>query len=225
MNDLEDRLAALATLAPPIAPDHAVAGDLARAHRALRTRRTRRAGVVSLGAVVALGAGAAVVVVTGEDPPPPAIAITAPPSSGPTTDPLPPARDLGLVAYRGPQTPGFDVSSVPDGFVLQGADNISLAVARPDDDTGIFDFRHKIVVSVQTIATHGPLDPALEQIEVHGSPGTIGTSDNGTITLFYELPGDRLAFVQAWRDVGLTEDGVRRFAEDLTIADDVETVS
>lgn len=229
MIDLEDRLAGLSVPASTEPDGTTVAADVARGRAALRQVRTRRARRVGVGALVAAGvtAGALVLVDTHRDDRPPSVL----PSPSPRTprdvtpSPLPDPGDLGLVAYQGRQTPGFHVDYVPKGFVLQGADNVSLAVARRGDRTGIFDFRHKIVVTVETVATHGPLDPGLEQVIVGGRPGTIETRSDGTTVLYVRLDDERLAFVQAWRDVGLSHDGLLRFAEGLRIADDVETVS
>jgi hypothetical protein len=42
---------------------------------------------------------------------------------------------------------------------------------------------------------------------------------------YYQLDDERLAHVQAWNDVGISEQRLVEFADSLTIADDVETVS
>ncbi len=249
MSNLEDRLRALsATGTQDTETDRStVAADLDRAQGAWRHRRTRRAQALSLGTLATFGVVAAVAVgvdARNDSEPaaaPPATTTSTPPGSATpttpaTTAPTRPATPLGteparggddirLVSYSGPQTAGFDVTSIPDGFVLQGADNVSLALARPDNRTPIFDFKHKIVVTVELVATHGPLDPQLNPIEVQGKPGTIVTKRDGTITLYYQLDDERLAYVQAWNDVGISEERLVEFAESLTIADDVETVS
>ena len=64
---------------------------------------------------------------------------------------------------------------VPEGFVLQGANAYSLDIARPDDHTSLGDFRHKLVVMLQSVdATSTPPGKA---VEVNGRPGTISTFD------------------------------------------------
>lgn len=164
MNDVMERLAALRPSPAPTTHE-VVARDISRGRRALARRRTVRAAGVG---VLALAVGG--------------IALTQ--------QPQPADTGLDLVAYEGRQLPGFTVTKVPEGFVLQGADAHVLAVARAGDTSTISDFEDKLVVSVETpLATPRGTRPSGGTVERDGDTVRV-RCDNGKTVALQPTPGD-----------------------------------
>lgn len=213
MNDLTDRLARLDSTAS--APSEAtVAGDLARAHRALGGRRRTRAAIAGTGLTLGLGAALGVVVaVNGDD--------TAPPAS------RPPVSDRGseqragvdLVAYTGAQPEGFLLGKVPEGYVVQGSDPFVLTLALPGDDSHYLDFEGKVVIMLESQDAPQRLGDG-QQVDVNGQHGVL--EDAGAARLLRYFQGEHLVLVQAWRGIGLTDDQIVELAESITVTSDVE---
>ncbi|RNM11884.1 hypothetical protein [Nocardioides pocheonensis] len=178
-------------------PDDVVRRDLARGRAALTRRRARRA-------VTGLGATAAAAVLT--------VSVI---SAGSTSDPRPRGGSgVDLVAYTGAQLPGFTVAKVPEGFVLQGANEYSLDIARPDDHSSLDDYQGKLVVMLQSRDATGT--PTGTHVEISGRPGTISTYDPTAKQLFYS-DGTHDIVVQAPTGLGLSDAELVEFASGVTV--------
>lgn len=131
MNDVIDRLAGLRS--EPITDPAVVADDVRRGRRALTRRRMARGATAG---VCALAVGGVVAGIVAQQPP----ADTG----------------LDLVAYDGPQLPGFTVDKVPEGYVLQGATAYNLNIAKPGDTSRLDVFEEKLVVMLETVEADVP---------------------------------------------------------------------
>lgn len=202
MTDLTDRLSQLA--APGAEPaDETVRRDLSRGRGAARRRAFRRGTAgISLAAVAVVGATIAV----NADRAPAPTPITAEPSP---SQPAP-----RLVAYSGQQEPGFVVTKVPAGFVLEGATAYNLNVARADDRSGLDVFSDKLVVMLESQSVTTP--PEGRPVRVGAYDGRLRTVEDGTQVLTYE-DGKHRVVVQAWESLGLTDEQVVEFAEGVTV--------
>jgi hypothetical protein len=207
MNNVIDQLAELGAPAGQPVPDDVVRGDLVRGRAALRRRRFHRG-------ITGLGASAAVAVVA-------VAAISGQQSAG--TDGSDSSGGLDLVAYHGAQLPGFTVGKVPEGFVLQGSDPYSLAIARPDDHTAINDFRDKLVVMLQsTSMTELPDGKA---VQVEGRPATIYKGDPAAAQLYYSDGAGHDIVIQSWSGLGLTDAELVEFARSVTVTSNAEATA
>lgn len=178
------------------APDDVVRRDLARGRAALTRRRARRA-------VTGLGATAAAAVLT--------VSVI---SARSTSDPHPGGAGVDLVAYTGTQLPGFTVEKVPEGFILQGANEYSLDIARPDDHSSLNDYRGKLVVMLQSRDATGT--PTGTHVEINGRPGTISTYDPTAKQLYYS-DGTHDIVVQAPTELRLSDAELVEFASGVTV--------
>ena len=202
MNDVIDRLARL-TPSPTASTADDAAADLRRGHRALSRRRIKRAALGGAALTLAVGgAFSGIALTTGND-------------GAPTVQA---ADNVRLVDYDGTQMPGFTVAKVPEGFVLQGSDQYVLAVARPDDDTTVGDFRDKIVVTLET-TTSGTQDPA--NTTVGGQPATLVTTPDGATMLKYAYR-DFTVVIQMWSTIHLTDEQLVEFAEGVEVTADAK---
>lgn len=204
LDDLTGRLQRLDTQ-PSATTDEAVRRDLLRARGAARRRAARRftAGI-GVAAVTAVGV---TLVVSNQGTPtdePPTI---AQPSQTPDAT-------VDLVAYTGAQQPGFVVTKVPEGFVLEGATPFNLNVARAGDTSGLDVFEDKLVVMLESSSVTTP--PEGTPVEVGALDGWLRNTEGGTWTLTYDDGAHRVV-VQAWKTLGLTEDQVIEFAEGVTV--------
>lgn len=204
MTDLTDRLARLATPgAEPVAEPAAetVRRDLARGRSAARRRAFRRGTAgLSLAAVAVVGG---TIAVTADRAPSPA-PITAAPDPG----------EARLVAYTGQQRPGFVVTKVPAGFVLEGATAYNLNVARADDHSGLDVFSDKLVVMLESRSVTTPPEGRLVRVGEH--EGRLRTTEDGAQVLTYD-DGEHRVVVQAWTTLGLSDQQVVEFAEGVTV--------
>jgi hypothetical protein len=99
---------------------------------------------------------------------------------------------IALVAWEGTQPPGYRVSEVPKGWVVQGSNPYRLTIAPPHDpSTNPDDFIGKLVVMLQSRDVTRPPTQGTPQ-PVNGRPGMFGVRGN---TQILTLP-DR------WRAVG-----------------------
>jgi hypothetical protein len=195
MSNVIDQLADLGAPEGQPVSDDVVRRDMARGRAALRRRRFRR-GLTGLSATAVL-AVVAVATVTGQQ--------GADTSQG---------GGLDLIAYDGAQLPGFTVGKVPEGFVLQGANEYSLEIARPDDTSSLDDFSGKLVVMLQSVdATETPAGKA---VEVDGRPGTISKVDPAGAQLFYS-DGEHQIVVQSATELGLSDAELVEFAQSVTV--------
>lgn len=221
MTDVTDRLARLDGAAPGTPTDATVQTDLARGRAALTRRRRGRvaAAGAALALVAACGYGVTATLADGDGDGAGEDAPTIARPQGQPAQPAQPDPAIALVAYRGAQLPGFEVAAVPEGFVLQGADEFTLTVARPGDDSHYLDFRRKLVVSLESrSAPAGEADG--EPVTVGGHPGAIRTTTGATILEYHD--GTHEVVVQAWEGIGLTDEQLVEFAEGITVTSSVK---
>lgn len=202
MNDLLDQLGRLAGPAPE-ADDATVAADLRRGRVALRRRRLARSATSGIAALAVAGVATAVVVGGNSG------------SSTPTASNRSTAPTIRLADYDGTQLPGFEVTKVPTGFVLQGANAYTLDIARPDDQSSVDSFAGKLVVML--LSKDAPFDTSGQQVDVNGHPGYL-RHDDGTAILEYS-DGTHDVVVQSWSGIGLTDQQVVEFADGVTVTD------
>lgn len=232
MNDLMDRLHRLGDAQPTT--DETVRRDLVRGRGAAR-RRALRVGTAGFTVAAIAGVGVAIAVTADPQPAdqpsatgpsasgPPASGPSATGPSGPTSAP----SDSGststertkLVAYTGEQEPGFVVTKVPEGFVIEGASPYNLNVARPDNLTGIDSFEDKLVVMLESQSATGT--PQGSPIKAGSLDGWLDSVEGGTQVLTYD-DGDRRVVIQAWKTLGLTDEQVIEFARGVTVTADAK---
>lgn len=207
MTDLDDitgRLQRLDTQ-PSATADETVRRDLLRARGAARRRAARRF-TAGIGVAAVTAVGVTLVVsnqgTTSEKPP----AIAEPSRTADAT--------TQLVAYTGAQQPGFVVTKVPEGFVLEGATPFNLNIARAGDTSGLDVFTDKLVVMLESSSVTTP--PEGDPVQVGGLDGWLRNSEGGTWTLTYDDGANRVV-VQAWKSLGLTAEQVVEFAEGVTV--------
>ena len=218
MPDLESRLRSLRFESAPVT-DIEVAGDLRRARRAVTHRRAIR---VTTGAASVAAIGLVAGVIVANQPDHAARDVSQPTqhsrpstgtqaSSGPRAGKAVPIR---LVDYTGAQQPGFTVTKVPEGFVLQGATSYSLDVARADDHSSVDVFSDKVVVMLQSQSAS--FDRTGDPVQVHGTTGYV-RDEPGVATSLEYMDGDHDVVVQAWDSLGLSRDQLVEFANGVTV--------
>jgi hypothetical protein len=212
LNDLNDRLSALAKPPGQRPSADVIAEDLRRGAAALKRRRARRASFGAAVAMATLGVSVAVLGHPGLGDPAPKEQTKASRSTG---------GALALVAYHGKQLPGFKVRQIPAGYVLQGSTANVLAISKPGDHSSVDDFRQKLVVTVTADTAAERIHGA--RIEVGGHQGALRTGHDGVTMLQYRS-GKHLVNVQAWSNVRLTREQVVRFAEGITVTGHAENV-
>ncbi|KRA31237.1 MULTISPECIES: hypothetical protein [unclassified Nocardioides] len=198
MTDLTDRLRKLNHEAETT--DAIIKRDVMRGRGAAR-RRTVRMGVAGLG-IAAVAAVGVTVAVNADQP-----------SAPPVVQPSQQGETLELVAYTGEQEPGFIVSKVPEGFVLEGSGPFNLNIARPDNLTGLDNFVEKVVVMLESSSVTGA--PEGTPVKVGDHDGWLRASDAATI-LTYDDGANRV-LVQVWDSLGLTDDQIIELAEGVTV--------
>lgn len=204
LDDLTGRLQRLDTQ-PAATTDETVRRDLLRARGAARRRAARRVTAgIGVAAITAVGVTLVVGADQGRTDDLPAI---AEPSQTPD-------GAVELVAYDGAQQPGFVVTKVPEGFVLEGATPFNLNVARAGDTSGLDVFTDKLVVMLESSSVTTP--PEGDPVKVGGLDGWLRNTEGGTWTLTYDDGANRVV-VQAWKTLGLTEAQVIEFAEGVTV--------
>jgi hypothetical protein len=211
LDDLTGRLQRLDTQ-PSATTDETVRRDLLRARGAARRRAARRVTAgIGVAAVTAVGV---TLVVSGNpgttsDRPP---AVAQPSRTPDATDT--PGGAVQLVSYTGAQQPGFVVTKVPQGFVLEGATAFNLNVARAGDTSGLDVFEDKLVVMLESSSVTTP--PEGRPVKVGALDGWLRNTEGGTWVLTYDDGANRVV-VQAWKSLGLTEEQVIEFAEGVTV--------
>ncbi|WFE30352.1 hypothetical protein O7623_14690 [Solwaraspora sp. WMMD791] len=209
MTDLHSRLQAIAG---PVAPPTStmVDADLARGRRALRRRRT--ATLVTGSAVAAAAVLTAVLTL-------PAVLLDR--SGG---DPGGTSTGTGavtqLVAYTGEQPSGFTLDRVPAGWQIQGQDEWTLTLARPDAaDQDVRSCVGKICIWLQEFVPTGVVS---RQVEVAGRPGILATMHDTTHpgTLFVEVRPDVYLTIQFWDGLNWSETEIVEFGAGIHVHDD-----
>ncbi|WP_182379619.1 hypothetical protein [Nocardioides sp. WS12] len=200
--DLTDRLRKLNLNAETT--DETIKRDVLRGRGAAR-RRTVRMGVAGLGIAAVAAVGVTVAVNADQDRPP---AIAQDSSDGQA-----PSGDLKLVNYTGAQEPGFVITKVPEGFVLEGAGPFNLNIARPDNLTGLDVFVEKVVVMLESSSVTGA--PEGTPVKVGDLDGWLRVSDGAKVLTYND--GDKRVLVQVWESLGLTDDQIIELAEGVTV--------
>jgi hypothetical protein len=225
VNDLKDLLELALSDAPGPAERADPAGDLARGRRLLRRRRlTALAGVtaaVLCGVLVPLtleGSGP-----SAANHPAAAASSNAqsshaqpshPRSGTPTPDNQSP--QIKLVAWVGTQPPGYRVSWMPKGWVVQGSTPYALVMAPPnaaDKDPDVY--IRKLVVMLQSRdATAPPAEWASQS--VNGRPGKFDVQGDTQI-LTFQIAGGRWVVVQAPVSLGWDRAELAKFASGVQV--------
>ena len=188
MNDVKDMLAAALDRGPgpgqPVNP----AGDLTRGRRLLRRRRLAVLAGTAGGAGAAAGIVAAVLTLgpAGRAAPHPAPLAGSHAPASPAAHK--PRQAFKLVAYQGPQAPGYQVAEVPSGWKVQGGNQYVLTIAPRFGANGNVDvFVGKIVVMLKS--QDEPVPTGQPNLTVAGRPGFLNRQGDTWILLFQDKSG------------------------------------
>jgi len=188
------------------------AADLARGRRMLRRRRL--AGLAGVTVAVLCGVPLAL---QGHAQPTPAAAprpahsrpSTAPASSGQT-------RTVALVAWEGAQPPGYRVSEMPKGWVVQGSNPYRLTIAPAHDPSrNPDDFIGKLVIMLQSRDITSPPAQGTSQ-PVNGRPGMFDVRGNTQI-LTFQIAGGQWVVIQAPVSLGWNSAELVQFASGVQV--------
>ena len=224
MNDLKDLLELALSDAP--GPDERAdpAGDLARGRRLLHRRRL----TALVGVTAAVLCGVLVPLTLGGSGPSaanhPAAAASShaqpshaqpSPRSG-TATPEKQSAQIKLVAWVGTQPPGYRVSWMPKGWVVQGSTPFALVMAPPSDkDKNPDSFVGKLVVMLQSRdATAPPAEWASQP--VNGRPGKFAVQGDTQI-LTFQIAGEQWVVVQAPVSLGWDRAELAKFASGVQV--------
>ena len=219
VNDVKDLLELALSDGHAPGPDRPgdPAADLARGRRLLRRRRQRLAALAGVAAVV-LGGAIVPLALPGSGTAVHHTAVAAssrPQPSQPRPVSAPPepshARQIKLVAWQGTQPPGYRVSWMPKGWVIQGSTPYVLVMAPPDArDKNPDVFIGKLVVMLQSRdATAPPADWASQP--VNGHPGKFDVQDDTQI-LTFQIAGGQWVVIQAPVSLGWDPAELAKFA-------------
>ena len=217
MYDVKDILAAALDRGPgpgqPVNP----AGDLARGRRLLRRRR-----LTGLAGAAGVAAGITAVVLT-LGPAGPAATHPGPAAGQHTRHHEVPAapghhlakRAIKLVSYQGYQAPGYQVSEVPRGWVVQGSNAFALTVAPADDpDKSVDSFVGKIAVMLKS--RDEPAPKGQPNLQVAGRPGFLDRQGD-TWILLYQDPSGLWVDIQFPAKLGWDAPQFARFAAGVKV--------
>ena len=216
MNDVKDLLELALSDAPGPGERADPAGDLARGRRLLRRRRlTGLAGVTAAmlcGVLVPLALQGSGPAAAGHHPA--AAASSRPQPSHPQSGRAAPDKQspqIKLVAWVGTQPPGYRVSWMPKGWVVQGSTPYALVMAPPnaaDKDPDVY--IDKLVVMLQSRdAAAPPADWASQP--VNGRPGKFDVQGDTQI-LTFQIVGRQWVVVQAPVSLGWDSAKLAKFA-------------
>jgi hypothetical protein len=218
MNDVKDMLAAALDRGPgpgqPVNPT----GDLARGRRLLRRRRLTGLAGAAGGAAVAAGIATAVLTLgpAGSAPhPAPAAGQHTRPQHAPAPAHHPARRAVKLVSYQGYQAPGYQVSEVPRGWVVQGSNAFALTVAPAGDpDKFVDSFVGKIAVMLKS--RDEPAPGGQPNLPVAGRPGFLDRQ-GGTWILLYQDPSGQWVDIQFPAKLGWDRGQFAQFAAGVKV--------
>ena len=216
MNDLKDLLELALSDVPGRDARVDPAADLARGRRRLRRRRQRLAGLAGVTAAVLCGV-LVPLALQGSAPryyfPPAAASSHAQPSRtqpGQTVAPAKQSHQIKLVAWVGTQPPGYQVSWMPKGWVVQGSTPFALVMAPPNDkDKSPDSYIGKLVVMLQSRdATAPPADWADQPVD--GRPGKFDVQGDTQI-LTFKIASGQWVVVQAPVSLGWNSAELAKF--------------
>jgi hypothetical protein len=218
VNDLKSllELALSDGIAPGPARQADPAADLARGRRRLRRRRLGAAAGVTAAALCATLVPLALHPsggVTASQPranaPRPAASHTP---SAPST---PSAPKVALVAWEGTQPPGYRVSEMPKGWVVQGSNPYRLTIAPANArDKNPDSFIGKLVVMLQSRDATSP--PSGASQPVNGRPGVFQVQADTQI-LTFQTAGGRWVVIQAPTSLGWDSKELAQFASGVQV--------
>jgi len=223
VNDLKDLLEL--ALSDGCAPDPGQrsdpAADLARGRRMLRRRRRRLAGLAGVTAAVLGGVVVPVALhgsagSAGRTPAPPAAAPSV--QSRTSTAPASPGQPhtVALVTWQGTQPPGYRVSEMPKGWVVQGSNPYALVIAPAHDPSTSPDaFVGKLVVMLQSRDVTSPPTQGTPQ-PVNGRPGMFDVQ-GGTQILTFQIAGGQWVVIQAPVSLGWDSAELAKFASGVQV--------
>jgi len=188
MNDVKDTLAAALDRGPDPGQPVNPAGDLTRGRRLLRRRRLAVLAGTAGGAGAAAGIVAAVLTLgpAGRAAPHPAPLAGSHAPASPAAHK--PRQAFKLVAYQGPQAPGYQVAEVPSGWKVQGGNQYVLTIAPRFGANGNVDvFVGKIVVMLKS--QDEPVPTGQPNLTVAGRPGFLNRQGDTWILLFQDKSG------------------------------------
>ena len=195
MNDLKDLLDLALSDVPGRDARVDPAADLARGRRLLRRRRQRLAGLAGVTAAVLCGV-LVPLALPGSAPShrsaPVAVTTHPQPSHsqpGHTAAPAQQTHQIKLVAWVGTQPPGYQVSWMPKGWVVQGRTPFALVMAPPNDkDKSPDSYVGKLVVMLQSRDATAPPAEWADQ-PVNGRPGKFDVQGDTQILTFKNASG------------------------------------
>jgi hypothetical protein len=187
-----------------------VEADVLRGRAALARRRRRRSIGLSLGGIVAAFALVGTLIAVGGSGGPDEVAPPARVAS-------PSAAGVRLVNYTGEQPNGFIVSQVPEGWYIQRPDHpeYSLTIAPQGDTTSPDAFDGKLVVMLLSRSARQEL-PNGEPVKVGEYDGVVTRSPEAA-TLTYQDGDGHFVQVQAWNNLGWTNEQLAQFAEGVEV--------
>jgi hypothetical protein len=218
VNDLKDLLELALSDVPGLGGRVDPAADLARGRRLLRRRRQRLAGLAGVTAAVLCGVLVPLALpgsAPSHRPVPAAVASSRPQPShsqpGQTAAPDKQTRQIKLVAWVGTQPPGYRVSWMPKGWVVQGSTPYALVMAPPDaKDKNPDSFVGKLVVMLQSRdASAPPADWASQP--VNGQPGKFDVQGDTQI-LTFQIADGQWVVIQAPVSLGWDSAELAKFA-------------
>jgi hypothetical protein len=207
MTELTDRLESLRATGDEPPAEATVAADLSRGRAALRRRRMRVGGALS---VAALAIAGTTVYLSAPGP----VAKHHPPEAGASA-----GVKIQLVKYSGAEPPGFKIASVPQGFSLQeqASDGFKFVLAPPGADKIADSFAGKLVVTAEAASDLGNWQSfGKRSVTVNGSKGRISDNGGPATQLWFSVGHGVVVDVQAWDSIGLTDQQLIDFADGVT---------
>jgi len=126
---------------------------------------------------------------------------------------------VGLVAYPGPQPPGYTVKEIPKGWVIQGSSSFVLTIAPANDpDKNPDSFLGKLMIGWQADYTASPSDGT--PVTVAGRPGYYDEQNADgvpTQSLAWKDAQGRWLVVQAPASLGWNETELAAFGAGVTV--------
>ena len=200
MTDLDDLRVALHERPGRPLPELDLAQIMVAGARIRRRRRVRRGGAVLAGAVLST------LVVIGLGPALPG-----------ATDRTARLDSISLVSYAGTQPQGYQVSWVPQNWVIQGGDQGVLTIApaqAQDQDPNHFVDKLVVLSASRHEARTGTPQP------VDGRPGTLST-EGDVQSLTYKSDTGRWVVIQAPVSLGWNGSQIAKFASGVKVLPDV----